>query len=361
MAEQSAPQALEFKPDFHEALTRWEAFWAGEVLDRPCIMMSCPQDGQEVPPGPAYMAGHDGNFRPVIDQVLERNAAIVFGGEAMPFYSPSFGPDMFAAFMGADLQWSDTDQSTNWAVPFVDDWDEALPLGIKPDNAWWLRMQDFMRELGQALAGKMLVAHIDLHSNTDALSAARLPERLCTDLYDCPETIDQAMAQVRPLYSYVYDTLYDAADMGRHGTCGWVPLYHPRKTNTIQCDFAALVGPEHFRRFVLPALEEEAAFLDRCCYHYDGPDCLVHIDDICAIEGLDVIQWTPGAGGKPFIEWMDLLQEFQAQGQGLWIPCSTEELKTYHRELRPEKVCYQCGAANEKEIEDTLTWLVRNT
>jgi len=96
--------------------------------------------------------------------------------------------------------------------------------------------------------------------------------------------------------------------------CGRIPAYHPERTNTIQCDFGALIGPEHFRRWAMPALEQEAAYLKRCLMHYDGPEMLVHLDDVCTIRGLECIQWQPGAGNKPFVEWMDLLKTIQAKG-----------------------------------------------
>ena len=38
--------------------------------------------------------------------------------------------------------------------------------------------------------------------------------------------------------------------MAQTGACGWVTAYHPVRTNTIQCDYAALIGPEHFREML---------------------------------------------------------------------------------------------------------------
>lgn len=149
--------------------------------------------------------------------------------------------------------------------------------------------------------------------------------------------------------------------MGATGTCGWVPAYHPVKTNTIQCDFAALIGPSQFKRWALPALEEEAAYLEHTVYHLDGPECLVHLDDLCSIDGLDCIQWTTGARNREFIEWMDLLKSIQAKGKSLWVPCNTEQIKIFHRELEPNKVFYVLGAASPEEGEATLKWLADNT
>jgi hypothetical protein len=195
----------------------------------------------------------------------------------------------------------------------------------------------------------------------DALLAMRGGDRLSMDLIDVPETIDRAMADVRKLYEPIYDGIYQAANMAETGTLGWVHAYHPIRTNTIQCDYAALIGPKQFRKWVMPALEQEAAFLGHCVYHLDGPECLVHVPDLCSIKGLDCIQWTTGARNKEFIEWMDLLKDIQARGTSLWIPCNVEQMKVFHRELKPNMLFYDMWAASEAEAEAALDWLATNT
>lgn len=307
------------------------------------------------------MAGAREDLRTVAEQVVRAAEATFWGGEAIPYYTPSFGPDMLAAWLGAELHFPEADFGTSWILPCIDDWDEALPITLDPNNYWWRRMLQFCQVLADAFRGKMIVAHLDLHSNMDALLAMRGGDRLCMDLIDRPEVIDRAMRDVRALYAPIYEALYNAGRMYETGTCGWVPAYHPVRTNTIQCDFAALIGPEHFRRWALPALEEEAAYLGHCVYHLDGPECLVHLDDLCAVEGIDCIQWVPGAGNAPFIEWIDLLKHIQAKGVAVWVPCDVEQLKVYHRELAPHLVFYQCHASTQAEAEGALEWLRRNT
>ncbi len=353
--------SLQFKPDYQEAVQHWLAFWNQDLLDRPCCLMRAPKEGAEQVPGPPYMSGARGDFGPAIEQIVASAAGVYWGGDAIPYHTPSFGPDMMAAWLGAELNFPEQNFGTSWAVPCIEDWEDALPIVLDPNNHWWRRMLDFCAALAEAFEGKMVVAHLDLHSNLDTLLAMRGGPRLCMDLIDVPETIDRAMADVRALYAPIYDALYEAARMGETGTCGWVPGYHPVRTNTIQCDFAALVGPEHFRRWALPALEEEAAHLSHCVYHLDGPECLVHLDDLCSIEGLDCIQWTTGARNKPFIEWMDLLHEIQAKGTSVWVPCSTQDIRIYHKELKPNMVFYDCHAPTQREAEETLQWLVDHT
>jgi len=355
------PDSLEFKPDFAEARRYWRAFWAGEIIDRPGIMIRAPRDGANQEPGPPYMAGHDGEFDAAIDRMLAHAATTYFAGEAIPCHSPSFGPDMFAGFLGADLARSPDSSGTSWSMPTVESWAGVLPLRLDSQNPLWRRMVDFVRRIAERCEGKLLAGHIDLHSNLDALAALRLPEQLCLDMYDCPDLVDRAMADVRRIYFEVYSALYYVGKMNEYGSLGWSPFYGEGRTNYIQCDFICLLSPEMARRWVIPALEEEASFLDHSVYHYDGPAALVHLDDILAIKDLDVISWVPGAGNPGHAQWIELFQRIQKAGKGLDIHCTIEELPFFHERLRPERVMYNCGARTQREADDAIKWLVDHT
>ncbi len=355
------PMALALKPDFAQALRHWEAFWNRQIIDRPCIVIRAPKDGAKKVPGPVYMEGRDGNFDAAISRLIEWAETIYLGGDAIPCYTPSFGPDQFSAFLGAQLLWSKDSQGTSWAVPFVRDWEKALPFRLEPDNPWWKKMLAFVRRLADATKGKMVISHLDLHSHMDCLSAIRGPQRILMDLVDIPDTIDRAMQSVRQLFRPIYDGIFEAADMANRGTTGWIPAYHFGKTNTIQCDFICMISPAMFRRWVLPAIEEETQFLDHCVYHYDGPGALAHLDDILSLKRLDTIQWVPGAGNKPLLQWMDLLQKIQAAGKSLHVYCTPAEVRIAHKSLRPEAVFYDCWAKTEQEARETVEWLTQNT
>ena len=171
----------------------------------------------------------------------------------------------------------------------------------------------------------------------------------------------RALSEVRALYKPIYEALFEAGNMGRRGSIGWAPFYCEGRFATIQCDYICLIGPKQARRFALPAIDEEASYLDHCVYHLDGPGALVHLDDLLAIRGIDVIQWVPGDGKPPMIKWLDLLKRIQAAGKGLQIPASPEEVKLFHRELKPEGVLYCVNCSSVEEADGLIDWLERNT
>jgi hypothetical protein len=359
----AADSPLSLKPDFHEATARWEAFWGGEMLDRPPLHITCPATDGERPPRPNYWTMLHDPIEEVVAAIDRWVRSVHWGGDAVPQFSPGFGPDIFAAFLGAELEFSrGIERATSWAVTFVEDWRDVLPLEIAPEGRYWTRMRELYQRLAEVAEGHWLISHLDLHSNLDALESIRGATKLCTDIYDYPELIRQANGQVRALYAPVFDTFWEDGRMAAHGTgAGWIGAWCGGKCNAIQCDFAALIGPAHFRELVAPDLEAEAEHLDRCIYHWDGPTALCHIDDLMAIEEIDCIQWVPGAGNPPLVEWLDLLEEVQRRGKSVMCYGSLEDIPRFHERLDPSRLFYSVGAPNREVLEQTVEWVTENS
>ncbi|MFP4058717.1 MAG: hypothetical protein ACLF0G_17760 [Candidatus Brocadiia bacterium] len=360
--DQGVPMELSFKPDLDAALERWAAFWEHEIIGRPCCAVTAPRDGVEPAPAPPNQVPPWTDFDAHLARAEAAMASRYYGGEAMPFFQPSFGPDQIGAFVGARLDWSEDSAHTSWSVPFVERWEQALPLRLGRGNDAWERMLELCRKAARRGEGKFLVGMLDLHSNLDWLAAVRGPDRLCMDLLDAPEQVHRAMANVRQLYPQVYTALYEAGGMAGRGTCGWLPYYCQGRYATTQCDYACLLSPPQFNDFVLPALEEESDFLDRSVYHYDGATALQHFEAVTGIASLDGIQWTPTAGGPPITGWVELLQRFQAAGKSVFVSCTAEELQeVFHPALDPALVFYRVGAESQAEAEALLAWLEAHT
>ena len=356
---------LSAKPDFEQARDAWNHYWAREPWKRPLLV--APLRRRDAPPPPSgchsyfdHVHGNIENIRKRVDWML---AAHQYLAEAVPYYGYDLGPDQFAAWLGGgELKFSDDSRDTNWIDPSVTDWRDAMPLTLRDDNPAWLRIQELGRQVAAICAGRCLTGVCDLHSNADALSALRGAQNLCMDFYDCPEQVGEAMRQVRKLYQPVYETLYRTSGMSAEtGTIGWTPFWCEGRFATVQCDFLCMVSPEISREFIIPALEEEAEFLDHCVYHLDGPGMIPHLDDILAIKAIDVIQWVSGAGQAPMHEWLEVLKKCQAAGKGLQIyDVRPDQIKMLTRELKPEGIVYCVGVDSERELDALATWLEAN-
>jgi len=356
---------LAYKQDFDRVTEVWKAYWEGEIITRPPVWATVTKPGaQPNDLGRRYWHAVHGNFDFLIQQIDLWLEGTEFLGEAVPNVGPDLGPDQFAAFLGSDFEFSADSPETDWVRRTIDDWSTALPLRMDPDGKHWKGILALSRLLAGHSQGRYLLSVADLHSNMDALLALRGSERLCMDFYDAPDKIAAAISQVRALYQPAYEALYEAGDMGgERGSCGWAPFWSEGKFATIQCDFLALLSPELSRRFVIPALEEEASYLDHCVYHLDGPGCLPHLDDILSIKAIDAIQWVPGAGKPPMHEWMDVLKKCQAAGKGLQMSDinDLETVKKVARALRPEGLLYNLAVSTRDEALRIIDWLERNT
>lgn len=350
---------LEFKRDFAQAVQRWDALWRHEVLDRPCTLVIADTSPQPSPARRVFSV--DGDFHAAVragDAYLQTHA---FLGEAMPVFRPGFGADQMAAFLGAPLLVGPESDDTSWSEKIVQDWSAFLPLKIQADNAYWQRMKEFHVIAEDHFRGRALISEIDMHSNVDMLEGLRGAENLLFDMIDCPELVEQAMNQARVVYRTVADTFAAFGDKSRLGTTSGLPMYDRGRFNRIQADFIALLNPELFRRFVLPALVEEAEYLDRSCFHLDGPDALRHIEDILAIEAVDAIEWIPGDGNKRAVEWPDVLRRIQQAGKILFLHANAEEVRQVHKSLRPDLLAYNVHCRSAEEGQRLLEWLEKNT
>jgi hypothetical protein len=108
-------------------------------------------------------------------------------------------------------------------------------------------------------------------------------------------------------------------------------------------------------------LEEEVQFLDRSCFHLDGPDALNHLDDLLALKELDAIQWVSGAGNKSQIEWSEMLHKIQQAGKIIILHLSASDVKRIHGEYKPELLVCDVKTDTVDEGMELLEWLKKNT
>lgn len=356
------PALLTYKPDAEEAARHWQAFYAGELIDRPVVVVTAPRDGCPRPTPITYHEKVFGALDGIVQHGLDNAAATFWGGETFPSFYPSFGPDEIAVFAGAELRWNPNSLDTNWSVPFVDRWEAALPLCLGAEHPLWRRMLRLYALAAERFAGRVLLVAPDLHTNMDLLAAVRGPQRLCTDLIDCPGLIDCAMADSRALFRQLWSDLTRAGRMDETGyTLESHALYSDEGSATLQCDFSIMISPAMFRRWVLPALEEEAQIVGHAVYHWDGPGALVHMPDLLASRGLHTLSFVPGDGHGDPIDHLELLKALQTGRKAVHVWGTPEQCQRMHRELRPERVFYCTETRTQSEAEQLLEWFKKNT
>jgi len=353
------PTPLFFKPDLEDAALRWDAFYAGEMIDRPLISVTAPRNGSIIPPASTYYERVFGDMEDLIERGLKVGETTYWGGEAIPHYWLTFGPDEIAVFSGGEFGWKGDSGDTNWSKPFVNDWAEAFPLSLHADNPLWQRMLDFYQKAASRMGGKMLLTAPDLHTNMDLLAAIRGPQRLCMDLIEEPEMIDRAMQDARAIFRKLWSSVVQAGQMDEFGY--YQNFYSMDGAAIMQCDFSAMISPSMFRRWVLPALEEEAKIVKHAIYHWDGASALVHFDAVVHSPYLHTLSFVPSDNQGTHWDYRFLLKRIQEAGKAVQVWGTPEEMKRLHPELKPEKTFDQVTAKSQSEAEELLEWFVKNT
>ncbi|MAE62651.1 MAG: hypothetical protein CMJ18_00135 [Phycisphaeraceae bacterium] len=350
---------LQHKPDLNRARRYWDALWQHQVIDRPCTLVTAARTPRAT--RYARLVALDDDFSDILEQAEAYLESHAFLGESIPAFRPGFGPDQMAAFLGAPLTVSRDENPTSWSEKIVKDWDAFLPMRLDERNRYFERMKAFHAAAESRLAGRCLLTEIDMHSNIDLLEGLAGAENLLYDMIDHPATIMTAMTQARAIYRQIYETFHAYGSKDELGTISELPMYDRGRFNRIQADFIALLSPDLFRRFVLPAIEDEAGYLDRSCFHLDGPDALNHLDDLLAIRDLDAVQWVSGAGSKPQIEWPDVLRRIQKAGKIIILHLTADDVRRVHGEYDPNLLVYDVRTESVEEGQQLLDWLTKHT
>jgi len=308
---------------------------------------------------PQFVATHTPDE--ILDEFEAKARNTFYGAMAFPLFWPNFGPDMFAALLGAEMRYSEDSSETSWidwSNPVLGDYGLLDSLAVSPESLFHRKLLDITRAAAQRGAGRYLVGITDLHAGFDALVALRGgPDRASLDLVDFPEGVTAAMGLLFKAWKQCYDEYLSMVAPTQKGTSSWMGLYGAGKTFPVQNDFSCLVSPVAYRRFFLDELLQEIEYLDASIYHLDGPEALQHLDVLLGIGRLNAIQWVAGARSRreEGIEtWFPLYRKIQAAKKAIVVYPFPEEVPLVLKELSPEGLLLHVACATRDEAEKVM-------
>jgi len=303
------------------------AWWAGE-LKRPLVYLAVPN-----PPllnnleAPLYSYWSNYPLDLPADEIVNRFEPVLAGtrfhGDAFPWWWLNFGPGIVAGFLGAQVHSVYEPAETVWFSPARETRLAPLELNYDATNIWWQRVKELTAALAQRYGTNLVVSHTDLGGNLDILASFRGTQELLFDLVDCPEEVDRLTRVITQLWLRYYDEL-DAILR---------PIWSNGKTYMMQSDFAYMISPAMFERFVVHDLTACCDHLDHGFYHLDGKGQIRHLDLLLSIERLRGIQWIPGDGQPPPHEWLPLLKRIRDGGKLCQVFVSPEGARTIVKNL----------------------------
>jgi len=332
---------LKWKPDFEQTVERFEAWWLGELIDRPPVTLHIrPSRPYEGPPSHHLTARQrwlDARWR--VESAIAEMARRDYAGDSFPLFWPNVGPEITAALFGCELQYDDR---THWSIPIVhscEDWQRVAAAVPDFSVECWQAMEK-MTDLALELSdGRFAVGLTDLHGNYDILAALRDPEALCMDLLDCPDAVARAGHRAAQVYVECFNRCWAKLAAAGMGASTWTPAWHGGPMYVPSCDFWCMVSPRMAEELILPEIVFEMRPLERSIFHLDGPAALKHLDLLLRLPQLNAIQWVYGAGAGPASRWLDVYRRCLAAGKSVQIFCQSHaEAIALLNELGPRGV-----------------------
>lgn len=313
------PAPLAWKPDWTETQQRLLSWWQHTGL---AVCMEAwrpvPWDGSPPPPEPQDLETWwtDPVYRASRSEYeLGRRD---FLAEAFPYFDTQIGPGSLGTFLGSEPNFA---PDTVWYNPCIADPETYGPIRFSPEGNRWLDVHLGLIDEGLKRAGgRYLVGIPDLIENLDTLSALRGDQTVLYDLLERPDWVAERLAELNQAYFTIFDLFFSRVKDAWGGNAfSAFRIWGPGKTAKLQCDASAMISPRMYRRFVMPHLAEQCAWLDYSLYHLDGTTALQHVDNLLEIPRLTGIEWTPQAGlasgGSP--EWYDLYRRIKAGGKSV--------------------------------------------
>jgi len=167
------------------------------------------------------------------------------------------------------------------------------------------------------------------------LASFRTTQSLLFDLLEQPDEVERLCARITELWIRYYDELDALIRPACRGTTCWTPIWSTGKTYMMQSDFAYMISPDMFERFVVPDLTAccDRQALDHGFYHLDGKGQIIHLDHLLSISRLRGIQWIPGDGQPSPDQWLPLLKRIRDGGKLCQVFVSPEGARTIVQNL----------------------------
>lgn len=314
----------------------YDRWWRGELdrsLVRGVVENVYPRAGVALAPFPDQSNCHDFSWtaEQIIDTVDYRLSSNEYIGDGFPVLDFAFyGPGVVAAFCGAKL---DNSSGQVWFFPPEEDPDlSELHIKYDPNNKWSRRIKDIYRAGLERWNGSVIMGFPDLGGVMDIVASMVGTENLLYALIDEPEEVDRLVREAQSAWYEAYNDFAEALKPQGFYT-DWNGLLSREPAYILQCDFCYMMGPDMFRRFVLPTLQEDVRRLTNTIYHLDGIGELPHLDQILSIPELNAVQWVYGTGQPGPYAWLDVYKKILNAGKQIMI--IENGMDNGYEELRP--------------------------
>lgn len=344
--------------DYGQLVQNYEKWWNKE-LDRPLFNITL-KKGRQYSRGELLEFVYDLSMSPrqVMDKYAQNFDDQDFFAEGFPFfYVRTTG--LLGVFMGQDYEVSPAN-GTVWYKRLELD-PENMHFKVDRNHPMYKRMLALNEEAQNYFNGKIVIGGANLGGVCDIYHTMRGMENTIFDMSDYPDELKAAFGEIHDQWLLVQRELERIVKPEvNHGYTHWTGILSRVPYDMIQADLTFLIGPDDYHEFVEPVIIKEVRAFERSMLHLDGPGFVRHLDDILAIDGLDGVQWIPGAGAKPVGQWPEVYERVAASDKLLQVFIeNTEEIPmideicSYFKD--PSRICFICsGTEQDRESYEAV-------
>jgi hypothetical protein len=349
---------LENMPQFDMAINRVYAWYENQIIDRPPVrfmahnafLEAATEDIADLSKSEKEAWWFDVELQ--VDLFINSIEGRQFHAETFPVYFPNLGPDVYAAFYGAQLEFGEV---TSWSVPCVRDWEGVDQLKFDVNNRYFKKLEELTRHALERCGGNFLVGYTDLHPGLDCVAAWRDPQQLCMDLIDNPGEVkrlaDLSIADFEFVYNHFDHMLKESGQL----SVSWMGIPSFGRMHIPSCDFSTMISPGLFNEYGLPILQQEVGTMTHSVFHVDGKGVARHLDSILSVSGVHAVQWVQGVGDDyPIMQWVPFIKELQAKAVPVIIDLSLDDLDEFINTMDPHGLFLWVATEDEEEELEAL-------
>ena len=357
-------RSLNLKPHWADSLARWQAFWAGELLDRPPVLIhrlaSFESDisSTETVATNTLLARDLAYYDPTQNaQLLDHAERSLLARAEMPDDMPPAlvaggGVHFAGAVFGAKVQ---VTANMLAAEPIIHDWTEASSIRYDPQNPWVQRALRLARQLVERGQGRYAVTAGLLEGPSDICAALRGITQLAEDLYAYPSEVHRLAAIGAEAWSAYLHAMQEIVPLYDGGTVTQWSIWAPGRAAAFQEDFCTVISPRQYREFFQPLDRDLARQVDVFWVHVHAGE--VHlVDELLTMEQVRGVQIVnDGMASPPLSRVLPVMQSVQERGKSLIVrKYSPGEIREILPHLAPRRLAIDTYCAT---LGQASVWL----
>jgi len=337
-----------------EAMGRITQWWEGKLTERAALSFSIPKGiEKKYPPSNELWPSlkEEPDLENFTNSVIEDLHSRIYFGEAIPAFPHLYGgrgtPMTIGGYLGAPLEFKG---GTVWQEETIKDWDK-FEFQFNPENKWWKLSKNLFQLACEKSQGEYLPCLPDFGDAMTILSLIRGGNNLLVDVIDVRDKVLAARDRIVELWPQFHQEMWKIYSAKFPRDCSWL-IWAPGKTYALQCDFSVSISPQMFKDFAVPEIERLGNYLEYIVWHLDSPGEIKHLDILLDLPQIKAIQWVPGAGNPPAVEWIPMLRKIQEKGRSLIVYAYNEpEVQKLIKELDPRSLYIADGFTGNSEQE----------